>query len=59
MDALIHLFRLDSYPVIVLEVTAFTTFPVAHDLAGVHDIGRARPQLLCVAELRRLAAVTL
>jgi glycosyltransferase involved in cell wall biosynthesis len=35
---LIHLSRIDSYPLILLEAMACTTLPVAMELAGARDM---------------------
>ena len=37
-DFLIHLSKIDSYPLIVLEATICGAFPVCYDLAGAHDM---------------------
>ena len=37
-DVLIHLSRIDSYPLIVLEALANTTLPIAMELAGARDM---------------------
>jgi glycosyltransferase involved in cell wall biosynthesis len=40
-DMLIHLSTIDSYPLIVLESIACSTFPVCIDLAGASDMVRS------------------
>ncbi|UPJ41135.1 glycosyltransferase family 4 protein [Bradyrhizobium sp. 40] len=37
-DVLVHLSKIDSYPLIVLECIAFGTFPVCMELAGARDM---------------------
>lgn len=37
-DFLVHLSKIDSYPLIVLEATVCGAFPVCLDLAGAHDM---------------------
>ncbi len=37
-DALVHLSKIDSYPLIVLECIAYCTFPICMDLAGARDM---------------------
>lgn len=37
-DVLLHLSRIDSYPLIVLEALALGTYPVCLDLAGARDM---------------------
>ncbi len=37
-DVLVHLSKIDSYPLIVLECIAYSTFPICIDLAGARDM---------------------
>jgi glycosyltransferase involved in cell wall biosynthesis len=37
-DVLVHLSRIDSYPLVVLEAMACATLPICIDLAGVRDM---------------------
>jgi glycosyltransferase involved in cell wall biosynthesis len=37
-DVLVHLSRVDSYPLVVLEALAFSVFPLCMELAGARDM---------------------